>query len=206
MRPERIRRRPVVLALCSVRRYCGPLMRLDVRSSSTRTFVLIPAVALAERALAHRRPRLRWAPVMIWGYLQYRLAGRYRTRRGGGGPGMGRPPERLVTTGIYSVTRNPMYLGHLVFLTGLLGATRSPVALAALAQGVGRFHRRIRHDEQRLEELFGDEYRVYAATVPRYVSAASLARLARPFRSPVSFAASLARYAHVCHREQCREV
>lgn len=168
------------VAFRSVKRYCGPLMRLDTRSSSTRTFVLIPALALAEQVLAHRRAHPRWVPLMVWGYLQYLLAGRYRTRRGGGGPGMRRPPERLVTTGIYGITRNPMYLGHLLFLTGLLGATGSPVALAALAQGVARFHRRIRRDERRLEELFGDEYRHYAATVPRYVSPASLTRAAHP--------------------------
>lgn len=151
-------------------------MRLDIRSSSTRTFVLVPGVVLAERALARRRIRLIWLPLMVWGYLQYLFAGRYRTRNGGGGPGMGIPPKRLVTTGIYDITRNPMYLGHLLFLTGLLGATRSPLAFAALAQGVGRFHSRIERDEKRLEELFGDEYREYAEAVPRYISLGSITR------------------------------
>lgn len=116
---------------------------------------------------------------MTWGYLQYRLTGVYRSTEGGGGPGMGRPPERLVTTGIYGLSRNPMYLGHLVFLTGLLGATRSPLALAALAQAAGRFHRRILRDEARLTELFGDEYRRYSTSTPRYVD---VSRLTRPLR------------------------
>ena len=144
-------------------------MRLDHRSSSTRTFVLTPAVVFAEQALSRRRFHAPWVPVMAWGFLQYHLAGRYRTRIGGGGPGMSHPPERLVTTGIYAHTRNPMYLGHLIFLGGLVAATRSPLALAALVQGFGRFHRRILRDEHRLEGLFSDEYQEYAARVPRYV-------------------------------------
>jgi len=164
-------------------------MRLDTKSSSTRTFVIIPAVVLAECALAHRRVRRRWAPLMVWGYLQYLLSGRYRTHRGGGGPGMSKPPTRLVTTGIYGATRNPMYLGHLLFLSGLLAATRSPVALGALVQGAARFHLRIQRDEKRLEELFGDEYHTYAANVPRYVSPASFTRVA-----------------HGCDCGECREV
>lgn len=153
-------------------------MRLDIRSSSTRTFVLVPGAVLAERALARRRLRLTWLPLMVWGYLQYLFAGRYRMRIGGGGPGMGVPPKSLVTTGIYAITRNPMYLGHLLFLTGLLGATRSPLAFAALVQGVGRFHSRIERDENRLQELFADEYREYADMVPRYISLASITRAA----------------------------
>ena len=56
---------------------------------------------------------------MIWGYLQYRLCGKYRTTRGGGGPSPEVPAERLVSTGLYAYTRNPMYLGHLFGLSGL---------------------------------------------------------------------------------------
>ena len=44
-------------------------------------------------------------PLMVWGYLQYRLAGRYRLRLGGGGPGMETPPERLVTSGPFAFCR-----------------------------------------------------------------------------------------------------
>jgi protein-S-isoprenylcysteine O-methyltransferase Ste14 len=98
---------------------------VSLSSTSTRTFLVLPAVALAEAAVVRRRPRLRWLPLLHWGYLQYRLGGRYRSARTGGGPGMGTPPERLVTTGVYALTRNPMYLGHLVFLTGLALTTRS---------------------------------------------------------------------------------
>ena len=43
-----------------------------------------------------------WAlPLLAWGYLQYRWVGRFRTREGGGGPGIAVPPDRLVRVGPY---------------------------------------------------------------------------------------------------------
>lgn len=145
-------------------------MRLSLRSTSTRTFVGIPALVLAEQALARRRLRPGWVPVMAAGYLQYRLAGDYRIRRAGGPPGMSQGhPDELVTSGIYAHLRNPMYLGHLVFLTGLTLATRSPVSLAITSGLVHWYDERARADEARLSRLFGQRYDDYAARVPRWL-------------------------------------
>ena len=85
--------------------------------------------------------------VMLWGYLQYRLCGRYRIARGGGGPGLsGAPPERLVETGMYAWTRNPMYLGHIIYMIGV-GLTFQSLfaAVVAIARTVW-FHFRVRRD------------------------------------------------------------
>ncbi len=145
---------------------CDP----SLRSTPTRTFVALPAVVLAEQALAHRRLHLRWVPVLAWGWLQYRLAGRYRLARAGGPPGLSQGrPDALVTSGPYALTRNPMYLGHLVFVAGLALLTRSPVALAATAALVPWFDGRARTDHARLLELFGEPYAQYAARVPRWL-------------------------------------
>jgi protein-S-isoprenylcysteine O-methyltransferase Ste14 len=106
---------------------------------------------------------------MAWGYLQYRWCGGYRRPRGGGGPGTEVPPDRLVTSGPYAIVRNPMYLGHLIFLTGLALTLRSPRA-ALLAAGVATwFHRRVLDDERRLHALFGDEYTAYTRRVSRWL-------------------------------------
>ena len=145
-------------------------MRPSLRSTSTRTFAAVPAVVLAEQALSRRPLRLACAPVMAWGFLQYRFAGTYRLTRARGPPGMSQgQPERLVTTGIYAHTRNPMYLGHLIFLTGLTLATRSPLSLAVTAGLVHWFDERARTDHRRLSTIFGEPYREYAARVPRWL-------------------------------------
>ena len=145
-------------------------MRMSLRGTSTRTFVAIPAVVLAEQALSRRPLHAAGLPLMAWGYVQYRLSGSYRIRRAGGPPGMSQgQPDRLVTTGPYAVTRNPMYLGHLLFLTGLTVATRSPVALAVTAGLVHWFDERARSDHQRLVAIFGEPYEQYAARVPRWL-------------------------------------
>ena len=144
-------------------------MRFSLASTSTRTFAAVPAVVLAEQLLARRRLRPRWAPLLVWGYLQYRLSGSYRIRRAGGPPGMTGFPERVIDTGPYAVTRNPMYMGHLVFLTGLTLVTRSPLALATLVTLVPWFDERAGHDEQRLEKAFGEEYVRYRDRVPRWL-------------------------------------
>jgi protein-S-isoprenylcysteine O-methyltransferase Ste14 len=150
-------------------------VRLRLSSTSTRTFVLLPAAVLAEQGLARRPLRPRWLPVLLWGYLQYRLAGDYRIARAGGPPGLSQGyPERIVTTGVYARTRNPMYLGHLVFVTGLVLATGSPVATVALAALGPWFDRRAAHDEQRLADRFGRDYEAYRDSVPRWLGRRTL--------------------------------
>ncbi|TMG34854.1 MAG: isoprenylcysteine carboxylmethyltransferase family protein [Chloroflexi bacterium] len=139
------------------------------RSSPAQTFVLFPFAVLAADLAVRRRPRIRtaWIVVMAGGYFLYRSAGRYRAARAGG-RGIASTPRVLVTGGPYAITRNPMYLGHLVFLAGLIGATRSPLAVALFSRQLARFRSRVAQDEDRLEQLFGDEYRAYRARVPRW--------------------------------------
>ena len=144
----------------------------SLRSTSFRTFVLFPLLVVGwEWLLNGGRLRVHpeYLPLLPWGYLQYRLIGRYRMRRGGGGPGMSNPPERLVTTGPYAWSRNPMYLGHIIFLLGLTLTFRSVLAgLIAIASAVW-FHFRVRRDEARLRERFGQSYVEYSARVARWV-------------------------------------
>ena len=142
-------------------------------STSNRTFVLWPILFLsAEAAFQQGLPRIEfWAlPLLAWGVLQYRLVGDYRLREGGGGgPGVSIPPERLVTGGPYRFCRNPMYLGHLIFLAGLAFALESWPAAALFVFHVAWFDRRVRDDEARLSALFGDPYREYLARVKRWI-------------------------------------
>ena len=143
-----------------------------LESTSNRTFIVWPIALLAvEAALQQGVPRIHWwaLPLMAWGYLQYRLVGDFRTRIGGGGPGISKPPERIVSRGPYAWTRNPMYLGHLIFLSGLALALGSWIGAVVVAAHALWFDRRVREDEVRLASLFGDDYREYCRRVKRWV-------------------------------------
>jgi protein-S-isoprenylcysteine O-methyltransferase Ste14 len=141
-------------------------------STSFRTFVVYPVVVVAWE-LALNRGTLRFEPAFLpllaWGYLQYRLIGKYRIRRGGGGPGMDTPPERLVTTGPFAWCRNPMYLGHMIFLAGLALTLRSELAALITVATIAWFQLRVRRDERRLAERFGEPYAQYRARVKRWI-------------------------------------
>jgi Phospholipid methyltransferase len=147
-------------------------MRTRLGSTSFRTFLLYPAVVVAWE-LALNRGTLRLEPVFLpllaWGYLQYHLIGKYRIRLGGGGPGMDTPPERLVTSGPFAWCRNPMYLGHIIFLVGLTLSLRSELAAAITLASVVWFQFRVRRDERRLAERFGQPYLDYKSRVRRWI-------------------------------------
>jgi protein-S-isoprenylcysteine O-methyltransferase Ste14 len=137
-----------------------------------QTFILCPLAVIAfEAAWQNRRPALVWwgLPLMLWGFLQYKLVGRYRGPRAGGGPGMDTMPERILDVGPYRFTRNPMYLGHIIFLIGLAIAFWSWFALILFAARAAWFHCRVLNDERRLQAAFGADYDAYRARVKRWI-------------------------------------
>ena len=145
-------------------------MRLNLSSNSTRTLVVLPAAVLAEQAISRRPLQLRWLPLMLAGFLQYKLSGRYRIRHAGGPPGMSQGfPERIIDTGPYAYSRNPMYLGHMIWMVGLVLVTRSPLAILIAAIRIPWYDARAAEDERRLEERFGAEYAAYRDRVPRWI-------------------------------------
>jgi len=137
-----------------------------------RTFVVYPVMTIAWE-LVFRGGTLvvnyGVLPLMLWGYLQYHLCGLYRIKHGGGGPGLETPPEKLVVSGPYAYTRNPMYLGHLIFLTGLTLTLESWfAALITIAVSVW-FHTRVCGDEAKLIDRLGAPYVNYLASVKRWI-------------------------------------
>jgi len=142
-------------------------------STSSRTFVLWPILLVGlEAALQRGVPQIEiWAlPLLVWGYLQYRLVGDYRLTAGGGGPGISIPPERLVTEGPYRLTRHPMYLGIVSFHVGATIAMESLALLVITLVYVIPFTAiRIRAEDRVLASGFGDEFRAFSARVPAFV-------------------------------------
>ena len=148
----------------SLRRWLG--------STSNRTFIVWPLALFAIEALVQQGvPPIRWwgIPLLAWGYLQYRWVGSYRTRLGGGGPGISIPPDRIVDSGPYRFTRNPMYLGHLIFFAGIALTLGSWIAAAVFAFHAFWFDRRVREDEARLAERFGAAYDDYRRRAKRWI-------------------------------------
>lgn len=76
----------------------------------------------------------------------------------------------LVQEGLYRYSRNPMYLGMLLVLTGValwLGQALPWVMPPVFAAVVSR--QNIRQEELALEAQFGDEYRRYRQRVRRWI-------------------------------------
>ena len=146
-------------------------MRLLSRTPK-RTFILYPIITLAWE-LSINRGHLNFNPIflplMLWGFLQYRICGLYRMKHGGGGPGLESPPERLVSTGPYAYTRNPMYLGHIIYLTGLTLTLRSWFAGALTIAVAIWFHLRVLGDEKKLAVELGGPYIDYRNVVKRWI-------------------------------------
>lgn len=76
----------------------------------------------------------------------------------------------LLTKGVYSHTRNPMYLGFVFFLLGialLLGSAAPLVIVALFPSLVNQMY--IRAEETMLRDRFGDEWLGYQARVRKWL-------------------------------------
>jgi protein-S-isoprenylcysteine O-methyltransferase Ste14 len=143
-----------------------------LQRTPVHTFVISPLLVVAfELALNDGTlPFNPWGlPLLAWGYLQYLFVGNYRLPRAGGTAGMDAMPERIIDVGPYRYTRNPMYLGHLIFMAGLVITFRSWFALILLVARAIWFQRRVWEDEARLEKEFGAEYSAYRGRVKRWI-------------------------------------
>lgn len=79
-------------------------------------------------------------------------------------------PSALVTTGVFAVTRNPIYLGDALVLTGLAVLWDAPLALALVPVFMRVITRRfILDEERRLHLAFGDAFDRWAHVTPRWL-------------------------------------
>jgi protein-S-isoprenylcysteine O-methyltransferase Ste14 len=91
-------------------------------------------------------------------------------RRGHGTPAPYDPPVALVTSGLYQLTRNPMYVGVVAMIVGQAAWFRSAAVLIYAVVIAIAFHARVvLVEEPRLAQLFGAAYADYRAYVPRWL-------------------------------------
>ena len=79
-------------------------------------------------------------------------------------------PEKLVTSGPFSISRNPIYLGMagtllaIAFLFQSLSALLIPILFISIIQNTW-----IPHEEKKLAEVFGEEWKIYSAKTKQWL-------------------------------------
>lgn len=77
-------------------------------------------------------------------------------------------PDRLVTTGLFAFSRNPIYVAFGIILLGEFLIVPNWIVLLYLIAGVGLFHRQVVREEAYLESHYGAPYDEYCRRVRRY--------------------------------------
>jgi protein-S-isoprenylcysteine O-methyltransferase Ste14 len=143
---------PVVFAICAglmaIIARVSPVVTLpdSARTALTLALILAGLLIMGSAVLAFRRRGTTINPVTI------------------------EKASALVTSGVFRLSRNPMYLAMAIFLTAWTVFLAAPVALLGIALFVAYITRfQILPEERALEALFGDDYRDYIKRVRRWV-------------------------------------
>jgi protein-S-isoprenylcysteine O-methyltransferase Ste14 len=80
-----------------------------------------------------------------------------------------REDHQLITHGIYRFTRNPMYLGGIMVVTGIPVYAASLYGFLTSLVLIPIILNRIRLEEELLTEEFGDAYRTYKETTSKLI-------------------------------------
>ncbi|HTV93441.1 MAG TPA: isoprenylcysteine carboxylmethyltransferase family protein [Verrucomicrobiae bacterium] len=78
-------------------------------------------------------------------------------------------PDKLITSGAFAITRNPIYVAFGLVLAGEFLIQPTWLMLVYLVAGVALFHRQVLREEAFMTAHYGPEFRAYAARVRRYV-------------------------------------
>jgi protein-S-isoprenylcysteine O-methyltransferase Ste14 len=78
-------------------------------------------------------------------------------------------PDKLITTGIFAFSRNPIYVAFGLVLLGQFLLFPNWILLAYLLAAAWLFHRQILREEEYLRSHYGQEYSEYCGRVRRYL-------------------------------------
>jgi len=128
---------------------------------------LMPAYVLT--ALLTRNERIVIGVLLGAAGIALGLSGRGTFVRLGTNVNPYKPSDVLVTTGIFGYVRNPMYVGLAFLVAGIGVALASDWTLVMLVAAALLIHFGVvKREERYLVAKFGDPYRHYMSTVPRY--------------------------------------
>jgi protein-S-isoprenylcysteine O-methyltransferase Ste14 len=77
--------------------------------------------------------------------------------------------DKLVTTGVFALSRNPIYVAFWIVLLGQFLVFPNWLLLVYLAAATWLFHRQVLSEEAYLIRHYGSEYSEYCARVRRYI-------------------------------------
>lgn len=79
------------------------------------------------------------------------------------------PPNTLITGGIFSHTRNPMYLGILFIYIAFIALSISLISVALFILVFYFYTKMIDYEEDVLEKMFNKDYKEYKKRVPKLI-------------------------------------
>ena len=77
--------------------------------------------------------------------------------------------DKLITSGMFAVSRNPIYVCFLIFFVGLFLIHRNIVIAVAVVLFAAAIHRQVLREEKFLAPHYGKEYEEYRKKVRRYL-------------------------------------
>jgi protein-S-isoprenylcysteine O-methyltransferase Ste14 len=83
--------------------------------------------------------------------------------------GVIRKDSTLATSGVYALTRNPLYFGSSLLATGFAIMSANEIAAALIFIPFGLIYPRVMlREEEHLTRLFPEEFKLYRSKVPRF--------------------------------------
>ena len=139
-------------------------------------FALLPALAVQLNEVLSL-PRWQLLPLQVLGVglilgavLIYVYCSTLFARRGEGTASPLKPTQRLVISGIFGYSRNPIYIGYVGFLLGLFFVFGHLTLLVYAALVAAFIHLLlVLWEEPDLRHRFGPEYDSYVQAVPRWL-------------------------------------
>ncbi|MBQ4870430.1 isoprenylcysteine carboxylmethyltransferase family protein [Priestia megaterium] len=78
-------------------------------------------------------------------------------------------PGELITTGVFAISRNPIYTAFGFVLIGTFLILPNWILLLYVFAGVWLFNRQVQLEEKSLKKIYGEEYEVYCKKVRKYL-------------------------------------
>jgi len=78
-------------------------------------------------------------------------------------------PAELITIGVFTISRNPIYVGFWFFMLGQFLVFPNWILLIYIGAATWLFHRQVLREEEFLMDHFGEEFTAYCKQVRRYL-------------------------------------